>query len=170
MIYSPRAERCVGYTYFALTILNFYYDDSLGFWDYRELLINCRCAKSRAYRPAEGGEKACNSHRAYTEGEMLAVTKNRTKRVCGWQGSCAVYVDLQAVGALEFFGELYSLAKGFGPFLREFGQALEKGRVRNRQHFALCTGSMGVACPLPSEGVDTPLTKFNYNSWRGPKR
>ena len=27
-------------------------------------------------------------------------------------------VDLQAVGALEFFGELYSLAKGFGPFLR----------------------------------------------------
>ena len=30
---------------------------------------------------------------------------------------------------LEFFGELYSLAKGFGPFLRGFGQALEKGRV-----------------------------------------
>ena len=30
---------------------------------------------------------------------MLVVTKNRTKRV-----------DLQAVGALEFFGELYSLA------------------------------------------------------------
>ena len=40
-----------------------------------------------------------------------------------------VCVDLQAVGALEFFGELYSLAKGFGPFLRGFGQALEKGRV-----------------------------------------
>ena len=38
-------------------------------------------------------------------------------------------VDLQAVGALGFFGELYSLAKGFGPFLRELGQALEKGRV-----------------------------------------
>ena len=49
---------------------------------------------------------------------MLVVTKNRTKRVGGWQGSCAVCVDLQAVGALEFFGELYSLAKGFGPFLR----------------------------------------------------
>ena len=60
---------------------------------------------------------------------MLAVTKNRTKRVGGWQGSCAVCVDLQAVGALKFFGELYSLAKGFGPFLRGFGQALEKGRV-----------------------------------------
>ena len=34
----------------------------------------------------------------------------------GSKGSCAVCVDLQAVGALEFFGELYSLAKGFGPF------------------------------------------------------
>ena len=47
----------------------------------------------------------------------------------GGKGSCAVCVDLQAVGALEFFGELYNLAKGFGPFLRGFGQALEKGRV-----------------------------------------
>ena len=44
----------------------------------------------------------------------------------GSKGSCAVCVDLQAVGALEFSGELYSLAKGFGPFLRG---ALEKGRV-----------------------------------------
>ena len=47
----------------------------------------------------------------------------------GGKGSCAVCVDLQAVGALEFFGEFYSLAKGFGPFLRRFGLALEKGRV-----------------------------------------
>ena len=46
---------------------------------------------------------------------MLVVTKNRAKRVSGWQRQ---RVDLQAVGALEFFGELYSLAKGFGPFLR----------------------------------------------------
>ena len=44
----------------------------------------------------------------------------------GCKGSCAVCVDLQAVEALEFFGELYSLAKGFGPILRGFG---EKGRV-----------------------------------------
>ena len=49
---------------------------------------------------------------------MLVVTKNRTKRMGGGKGSCAVCVDLQAVGALGFFGELYSLAKGFGPFLR----------------------------------------------------
>ena len=53
---------------------------------------------------------------------MLVVTKNRTKRVGGWQGSYAVCVDLQAVGALKFFGELYSLAKGFGPFLRGLGR------------------------------------------------
>ena len=29
------------------------------------------------------GERACNSHRTCTEGEMLAVTKNRTKCVGG---------------------------------------------------------------------------------------
>ena len=58
-------------------------------------------------------------------------------------------MDLQAVGALEFLGELYSLAKGYGPFLRGFGQALEKGRegsifsnhrhFSNHQHFAVST-------------------------------
>ena len=37
---------------------------------------NCQSSTSRAYRPAEGGERACNSHTASTEGEMLAVTKN----------------------------------------------------------------------------------------------
>ena len=42
------------------------------------------------------------------------------------KGSCAVCVDLQAVGALKFFGELY---RGLGPFLRGFGQALEKGSL-----------------------------------------
>ena len=71
-------------------------------------------------------------------------------------GSCAVCVDLQAVGALEFFGELYSLAKGFGPFLRGVGQALEKGRVL----FLVTTVSTGiceVACPLPTLRVDKPL-------------
>ena len=39
-----------------------------------------------------------------------------------WVGGkgCAVCVDLQAAGSgvLDFFGELYSLAKGFGQFLR----------------------------------------------------
>ncbi len=32
---------------------------------------------SRAYRTAEGGERACNSHLPCTDGEMLVVTKNR---------------------------------------------------------------------------------------------
>ena len=41
-------------------------------------------------------------------------------------GKLGICVDLQAVGTLKFFGELYS---GFGPFLSGFGQALEKGRV-----------------------------------------
>ena len=40
----------------------------------------------------------------------------------GGKGSCAVCIDLQAVGTLEFFGELYSSAKGFEG-------ALEKGRA-----------------------------------------
>ena len=33
---------------------------------------------ARAYRPAEGGERACNSHRPFTDGEMLVVTNFRT--------------------------------------------------------------------------------------------
>ena len=39
-------------------------------------LPTMQAVASRAYRPAEGGERACNSHTASTEGEMLAVTKN----------------------------------------------------------------------------------------------
>ena len=74
------------------------------------------------------------------------------------KGSCAVCVDLQAVGALEFFGELYSLAKGFGPFLGGFGQAIDKAIFSNHQHFAVSTGICGVACPLPASRVDKPLT------------
>ena len=42
----------------------------------------------------------------------------------GGKGSCAVCVYLQAVGAVEFFGELYSLAKGFGPIFEGFGGRL----------------------------------------------
>ena len=55
---------------------------------------------------------------------LLKIEPNATGK-----GSCVVCVDLQAVGTLELFGELSSLAKGFGPFLRGVGQALEKGRV-----------------------------------------
>ena len=34
---------------------------------------------SRVYRPAEGGERACNSHRPCTDGKMLVVTNFRTR-------------------------------------------------------------------------------------------
>ena len=44
-----------------------------------------------------------------------------------WAGDKGICIDLQAVGVLKFFGELYSLVKVFGPFLIGFGQALEKG-------------------------------------------
>ena len=64
----------------------------------------------------------------------------------GGKGSCAVCVDLQAVGALEFFGEFYSLAKGFGP--GGFGLALEKGRVLFLVTTSISPGICGVACPL----------------------
>ena len=66
----------------------------------------------------------------------------------GGKGSCAVCVDLQAVGALEFSGELYSLAKGFGPFLRRVwaGFREREGSIfSNHQHFAVSTGICGVA-------------------------
>ena len=33
----------------------------------------------RAYRAAEGGERACNSHTSCIEGEMLEVTKFKSK-------------------------------------------------------------------------------------------
>ena len=65
------------------------------------------------------GERACNSAYACRDGKMLKTNQMRGRV------AKAVCVDLQAVG---FFGELCSLAKGFGPFLRGFGQALEKGR------------------------------------------
>ena len=58
----------------------------------------------------------------------------------GGKGSCAVCVDLQAVGALEFFGELCSLAKGFGPIFEGVwaGFREREGSIfSNHQHFRL---------------------------------
>ena len=78
----------------------------------------------------------------------------------GGKGSCAVCVDLQAVGALEFFGESYSLAKGFGPIFEGVwaGFREREGSIfSNHQHFAVSTGICGVACPLPASRVDKPL-------------
>ena len=79
----------------------------------------------------------------------------------GGKGSCAVCVDLQAVGALEFFGELYSLAKGFGPFLRGVWAGF-----REREGSILVTTSTLPSLQayaelhaLFSEGVYKPLMK-----------
>ena len=70
--------------------------------------------------------------------------------------------DLQAVGAVEFFGELYSLAKGFGPIFKGVWAGFrerEGSNFSNHQHFAVSTGICGVAFPLPASWVDKPLIK-----------
>ena len=70
----------------------------------------------------------------------------------GGKGSCAVCVDLQAVEALEFFGDLYSLAKGIfeGVWRGVWAGFREReGSIfSNHQHFAVSTGICGVVCPL----------------------
>ena len=40
--------------------------------------VVCMLVMTRAYRPAEGGERTCNSHTSCIEGEMLAVTQSDT--------------------------------------------------------------------------------------------
>ena len=108
---------------------------------------------------------ACNSAYACRDGKMLVVTKNPNVWV-GGKGSCAVCVDLQAVEALEFFGELYSLAKGLGPFLRGFGHGFrerEGSIFSNHQHFVVSTGICKVACPLPAKALG--LTQQHRSSY-----
>ena len=107
------------------------------------------------------GERACNS--AYMPVETAKcwwLLKIEPNAWVGGKGSCAVCVDLQAVGALEFFGELCSLAKGFGPIFEGVwaGFREREGSIfSNHQHFAVSTGICGVACPLPASRVDKPL-------------
>ena len=84
----------------------------------------------------------------------------------GGKGSCVVYIDFQAVGVLKFLGiKLYSLAKGFGPFLRGVWAGFRKreGSIfSNHQHFTVSTGICGVACPLPAFWVDKPLVQQHW--------
>ena len=80
----------------------------------------------------------------------------------GGKGSCAVCVDLQAVGALEF---LYSLAKRFWPIFEGVWAGIrerEGSIFSNHQHFAVSTGICGVACPLPASRVDKPLVMRSF--------
>ena len=89
---------------------------------------------TRVYRPTRAREAHAETAKCWW---LLKIERNAW---AGGKGSCAVCVDLQAVGTLEFFDELYSLAKaskGFGPFLRRFGRALEKGRVTTSTSLSL---------------------------------
>ena len=66
----------------------------------------------------EAGRGHATPHMPVETAKCWWLLKIEPNAWAGGKGSCAVCVDLQAVGALEFFGEFYSLAKGFGPFLR----------------------------------------------------
>ena len=93
-------------------------------WSILRLIINSKGLSTR-----EAGRGHATPHMPVETAKCWWLLKIEPNAWAGGKGSCAVCVDLQAVGALEFFGELYSLVKGFGPFLRGFGQALGKGRV-----------------------------------------
>ena len=81
---------------------------------------------SKGLSTHEAGRGHATPHMPVETAKCWWLLKIEPNAWAGGKGSCAVCVDLQA---LDFFGELYSLAKGYGPFLRGFGQALEKGRV-----------------------------------------
>ena len=63
----------------------------------------------------EAGRGHATPHMPVETAKCWWLLKIEPNAWAGGKGSCAVCVDLQAVGALEFFGELCSLAKGFGP-------------------------------------------------------
>ena len=83
-------------------------------WDYQEILV-----PTRAYILLRRRGHA-TPHMPVETAKCWWLLKIEPNAWAGGKGSCAVCVDLQAVGALEFFGEL--LAKGFGPFLRGVGR------------------------------------------------
>ena len=63
----------------------------------------------------EAGRGHATPHMPVETAKCWWLLKIEPNAWAGGKGSCAVCVDLQAVGAVEFFGELYSLSKGFGP-------------------------------------------------------
>ena len=108
----------------------------------------------------EAGRGHATPHMPVETAKCWWLLKIEPNAWAGGKGSCSVCVDLQAVGALEFFGELYSLAKGFGPIFEGVwaGFREREGSIfSNHQHFAVSTGICGVACPLPASRVDKPL-------------
>ena len=113
----------------------------------------------------EAGRGHATPHMPVETAKCWWLLKIEPNAWAGGKGSCAVCVDLQAVGALEFFGELYSLAKGFGPIFEGVwaGFRESEGSIfSNHQHFAVSTGICGVACPLPASRVDKPLVLYMH--------
>ena len=111
----------------------------------------------------EAGRGHATPHMPVETAKCWWLLKIEPNAWAGGKGSCAVCVDLQAVGALEFFGELYSLAKGFWPIFEWVwaGFREKEGSIfSNHQHFAVSTGICGVACPLPASRVDKPLVRI----------
>ena len=108
----------------------------------------------------EAGRGHATPHMPVETAKCWWLLKIEPNAWAGGKGSCAVCVDLQAVGALEFFGELCSLAKGFGPIFEGVwaGFREREGSIFSyHQHFTVSTGICGVACPLPASRVDKPL-------------
>ena len=113
----------------------------------------------------EAGRGHATPHMPVETAKCWWLLKIEPNAWAGGKGSCSVCVDLQAVGALEFFGELYSLAKGFGPIFEGVwaGFREREGSIfGNHQHFAVSTGICGVACPLPASRVDKPLIPCKF--------
>ena len=70
----------------------------------------------------EAGRGHATPHMPVETAKCWWLLKIEPNAWAGGKGSYAVCVDLQAVGAPEFFGEL---SRWFGSFLTGFGQALE---------------------------------------------
>ena len=82
----------------------------------------------------------------------------------GGKGSCAVCVDLQAVGAVEFFGELYSLAKGFGPIFEGVWAGF-----REREGLFLVTTSTSPSLQAYAELYALSPLRGSISPWRDTK-
>ena len=124
--------------------------------------VNKKCPQhcTKGLSTREAGRGHATPHMPVETAKCWWLLKIEPNAWAGGKGSCAVCVDLQAVGALEFFGELCSLAKGFGPIIEGVwaGFREREGSIfSNHQHFAVSTGICGVACPLPASRVDKPL-------------
>ena len=122
----------------------------------------CLDTYTKGLSTREAGRGHATPHMPVETAKCWWLLKIEPNAWAGGKGSCAVCVDLQAVGALEFFGEqeLCSLAKGFGPIFEGVwaGFREREGSIfSNHQHFAVSTGICGVACPLPASRVDKPL-------------